>query len=398
MNAARQELPAADTPPLTTAATPQKPPRIDVVDWLRGLAVVLMFLAHGSDAWLRPDARAGTVYEVIRFLSGLPSRLFLLLVGVSLAIKYESRLARGASSALMRRETAVRGAEVLLFAYIFRLQEWVLSGFHGGWRTLLRVDILNCIGASMLVAAVVAVPRRGRPRYVLPLATAALFVGLGPYVGPAHFPDALPRAITSYFGGQRPMAWFTLFPFGAWALVGVVLGHIWLRTGKTARAQARTFALTFLAGALLTAVVVAVRRSGVELIRYPSEWAQQMGAGAFFYRLGILGMVAGIGYAANRFAGRRFSPMRQMGRTSLFLYWVHIELCYGYVAWRIRNRLGLAAGLALILALTMAMLGLSWLKTRTAERRSRALHALWGRLWTRRTGAGRSPPPAPFRP
>jgi hypothetical protein len=59
-------------------------------------------------------------------------------------------------------------------------------------------------------------------------------------VGPAHFPAWLPRPLTSYLGGQRPMAWFSLFPWGAWALVGVAVGHLWVdRKPRSSPAEER---------------------------------------------------------------------------------------------------------------------------------------------------------------
>ena len=120
-----------------------KPPRIEVVDWLRGVAVLFMILAHGMDAWLLPGAKTGTAYAAIRVASGIPARLFLLLVGVSAAIQFEAGLAKGIDTRAMRGRLLKRGLQVLVLAYLFRLQEWLLSHFYGGWETLFRIDILT---------------------------------------------------------------------------------------------------------------------------------------------------------------------------------------------------------------------------------------------------------------
>ena len=58
-----------------------------------------------------------------------------------------------------------------------------------------------------------------------------------------------------------------------------------------------------------------------------------------------------------------FSPMIQLGRTSLLVYWVHIELVYGKFAilpHRSQNVVGASAGL---LTIFVAMLALSLLRT-----------------------------------
>lgn len=330
---------------------------------MRGAAVVLMIMAHGMDAWLRPAAKSGFAYGLIKVGSGIPARLFLLLVGVSAAIQFEVGLAKGTDPRALRGRLLKRGVQVVGLAYVFRLQEWLLSRFYGGWETVFRIDILNAIGASMVVVALVATPRAGRRQVVPALLFAALFLGLGPLVGPAHFPTWLPRPITSYIGGQRPMAWFPIFPWAAWALSGVAIGHLWVWANADERRLRRCFGISIVVGIGLTSTVGMVRHLDPTIIRYPSEVIQQMGPGTFFHRLGLIATLSGIGYFWCRLAHGRFSVLRQLGRTSLLIYWVHIEFCYGSFVFALRGRFGLVGATLLVLVLTTLMLGLSWLKT-----------------------------------
>jgi len=336
---------------------------MEVVDWLRGVAVVLMIMAHGMDAWLLPAAKTGAIYAAIKVGSGIPARLFLFLVGVSAAIQFESGLAKELASGTMRGRLAKRGLQVLALAYLFRLQEWLLSHFYGGWEALFRVDILNAIGVSMLVVALVATPRDGHRQILPSLVLAGLFLSFGTLVGPAHFPAWLPRPLTSYIGGQRPMAWFSLFPWGAWALVGVAVGHRWVTASHDPYRQKHVFALTFAAGAALTAGVVAIRAAHPTIIRYPSELIMHMGPGIFFHRLGLIGLLAGAGFVWCQFLAGRFSVLRQLGRTSLLIYWVHIEFCYGSLVYALRSRLTIPSATLVVAILTLSMLGLSLAKT-----------------------------------
>jgi uncharacterized membrane protein len=346
-----------------TAANAVRGGRIEVVDWLRGLAVFLMIMAHGMDAWLLPSAKSGFLYGLVKVGSGIPARLFLLLVGVSAAIQFEAGLAKGADPGVLRGRLAKRGLQVLVLAYLFRLQEWVLSHFYGGWEALFRIDILNAIGATMLVVALVAAPRRGRRQILPALVCAAVFLGLGPAIGPAHFPTWLPRPITSYIGGQRPMAWFPLFPWAAWALCGVALGHLWVWASRVENRARRCFLLSFFLGIALTSTVGLVRYLDPTIIRYPNEVVQQMGPGIFFHRLGLIAALSAIGFAWCRALKGRFSVLRQLGRTSLLIYWVHIEFCYGSFVFPLRGRFHLLGAALLVLSLTTLMLGLSLAKT-----------------------------------
>src|SRR5688572_23361570 len=340
----------------------QSAPRIDAVDWLRGFAVVLMIQTHVYGAWLSRDAMTNPVYRWWSPYGGLPFRIFLLLVGVSMAIRFEAQIARGVERRVMVRGAVMRGFEILVLAYLFRLQEYILGGFWD-WHDLFRVDILNCIGASMMLVGPISAPRGGRPQIVVSLLAAAVPLALGPIVGPAHFPDWLPKPLTSYIGGQRPMAHFTLVPQLAWALVGVAIGHWWVRENRSPGRLARAFVITGAAGLAMIGAVKLVRHLDPYIIHYPSSMSWQMGPGTFFDRLGQIGLLALLAYVVTRVAGgRSFSPMRVLGQTSLLVYWVHVELCYGLLFKRVHGHLSLAQATVGFLVMTAAMLGLSVLR------------------------------------
>ncbi len=386
------ESPASSAEPASTVNVPARagvatalpPPesqgrRLGAVDWLRGLAVVLMIQTHLYDAWAASNAKATTAYTITRFLGGIPARLFMLLVGVSLAIRFEAHLTKATPRRAVIRESAQRGVLMLVLAYVFRVQEYVLGGLGDNWRDVFRVDILNCIGASLIVVPLIAAPLRGRPAYGPALLGAALFLGLGPIVGPARFPGWLPPELTSYLGGQRPLAWFSLFPWAAWPLAGVALGHVWMSAARRGPgSEAKVFLSSGIFGALCTATVIVVRAIDPHVIRYPSEVVQQMGPGAFFYRLGLIGVLAALAWAVVRRTRRpdgrsRFSVMRQLGTTSLLVYWVHVDLCYGLVSKPLHGRLTMSQSTVGFAAMLAAMIGLSLARTH-----------LWGPWWKER--------------
>ena len=362
---------AASTSATTATAAPARARanasgRLDAIDWLRGLAVVLMIQTHLYDAWVSDGVkRVSVAYGWTRFWGGVPARLFLLLVGVSMAIRFEGQISKKVDRATMVRGMVKRGFEIFLLAYLFRLQEFTLSGFGGDPMNLFRIDILNCIGASMMAIAFVVAPRKGRPQIAVALIATAVVVGLGPIIGPWHFPDFIPRPISSYFGGERPMAWFPLFPWAAWPLCGVAIGHIWVRQARISkRREAMAFILSGIVGVALIYGVTLVRKINPYIIHYPSDLVQQMGPGAFLYRLGMIGPMATVGWLVCRLLGDRFSVMRQLGRTSLLVYWIHVDLCYGLVSGRLHGRLSMAWATVGFVAMTGLMLAVSIYKTK----------------------------------
>ena len=111
-----------------------------------------MIEAHLLDSWTRfPDRQTGQ-FAYAMVLGGFGAPLFLFLAGVAVPLSAGSKARRtgdidGASRAVVRR-----GLEVFGLAFLFRIQAWVL-----GWsspRSLLKVDILNIMGPSIMAAAV----------------------------------------------------------------------------------------------------------------------------------------------------------------------------------------------------------------------------------------------------
>jgi uncharacterized membrane protein len=354
--------------------------RIDAIDWLRGLAVVLMIETHLFGYWTSPAARATTLYQQTRWPGGLPFRMFLLLAGVSMGIKFEAQLARGVERSAMVRGGVKRGFEVLVLAYLFRLQEYVLSLFWD-WHDLLRVDILNTIGASMMLAAPICAPRRGRPQYAVTLAVAAAIIAVGPFIGPGdHLPSWLPRHLAAYIAGHDKMAAFPLIPPMAWTLVGIAIGHWLARRSGDARRLMRAFVICGAVGLAMVAAVKLQRRIDPYLIRYSSDLAQQMGPDTFIYRLGWIGVLALLAHVAVRlWPPPRFSVMRTFGQTSLLVYWVHVELVYGLALKGLANKLSMAQATIAFVLMTAAMLGLSLLRLKYWRGWRHALEALKGK-------------------
>jgi hypothetical protein len=56
--------------------------------------------------------------------------------------------------------------------------------------------------------------------------------------------------------------------------------------------------------------------------------------------------------------------MRLFGQTSLFVYWVHVELCYGLLFRRFHNALSMRAATVGLLSMTAGMGVLAWLRLR----------------------------------
>ena len=138
-------MPAADAPKA----------RLAYIDWMRGLACLLMFQTHCYDAWLGGPARQSRFFMYSQLGGTFPAPLFLFLAGISFALVTDKLLQKNLAPSQIARSTIHRGAEIFAFGLLFRVQEYLISWGWAPKSDLLRVDILNTIGLSMMLMGVV---------------------------------------------------------------------------------------------------------------------------------------------------------------------------------------------------------------------------------------------------
>ena len=109
---------------------PAKTSRLSYIDWMRGLACVLMFQTHCYDSWLGGDARKTKFFMWSQLGGTLPAPLFLFLAGISFALVTDKLRSKQLSPNQIASSTIRRGAEILGLGLLFRLQEYVIA-FHG---------------------------------------------------------------------------------------------------------------------------------------------------------------------------------------------------------------------------------------------------------------------------
>src|ERR1700719_2556409 len=125
--------------------------RLAYIDWLRGLACVIMFQAHSYSSWLTPAARKTEFYRWSQAAATVPAPLFIFLAGVSSAMVTQRLREKGIARNAIARTTILRGAEIFALGLLFRGQEFILGYPNAPWTDLLRVDVLNILGLSMIL-------------------------------------------------------------------------------------------------------------------------------------------------------------------------------------------------------------------------------------------------------
>ena len=349
--------------------------RLSHIDWMRGLACVLMFQTHCYDSWLRPEARHSTLFAWSQLGGTLPAPLFVFLAGISVALVTERLREKGIARNAIARQTILRGAEIFGLGLLFRAQEFALGYPWSPWTDLLRVDVLNILGISIMLMGALcwlvgaAQPAASRTRPIAAsLATSAAIAMLTPPLWTTHRPSSLPWPIESYLNGVHtfgePQHWlFPLFPWAAFAFAGLAVGFF-LFTSFAQRREGLAFVLLGGIGLAAAALSMILDSSSIHLYAVYDYWHSS--PNFLLMRCGILLVILSLIYAWCRwgFAQKAFSPLIQLGQTSLLVYWVHIEFVYGRFSILPKRDSTIEQASFGLLAIFLAMLLLSLLRTR----------------------------------
>jgi uncharacterized membrane protein len=337
-----------------------------------------MFQTHCYDAWLSPAARKSTFFMYSQLGGTFPAPLFLFLAGISFALVTSKLIRKGYSSTRIARTTILRGAEILAFGLLFRLQEYVIAWGWAPWTDLLRVDILNTIGVSMMLMGLLCwltltiAPARASALPWAAAGTSLMISLLTPQLWTVWRPDWLPWPVESYINGVHnlgePQAWlFPVFPWSAFAFAGLALGFA-LQASWSHRHEAAFFVAAAPAGTLLIQIGRWLDTHTGQV--YPVYDFWHTSPNFFLIRLGFLLLFLSASYAWCRWGLGTwgFSPLIQLGQTSLLVYWIHIELVYGRFSIMQKHTQTITGATYGLLTIILMMLALSLLRTGTKDR------------------------------
>ena len=321
------------------------------VDWARGIAVLLMIEAHTVDAWTRLDVRHTKAFRDATVLGGFAAPLFLWLAGLAVVLAATRAAERTGSRRAAAEMICRRGLEIFILGFLFRLQGFVITpGSHPV--TLFRVDILNVMGPAIAVAGIMwGAGRTATARTASYAAIAGAIAMITPIVRPAPAVDALPLWLQWYVRPFGEFTIFTMLPWAGFVFAGGAAGAVIAAAGNE-RDEGRRLAILGLTGVSL--VLLGFYTAGrPSIYAVSSFWTSS--PTWFAIRLGILMIALSVIYVCEvvltawgkqpapdgRPLPATIDPLARLGRSSLFIYWIHVELVYGYASWMWRHRLPL---------------------------------------------------------
>ncbi|MBI5085353.1 MAG: DUF1624 domain-containing protein [Acidobacteria bacterium] len=330
--------------------------RLAFLDWTRGFAALIMLQGHVFHSFTAKELRNDGPYTLSQFCGGLTPAVFLFLTGVTLGFLMDSGARKGLTP-WQRTSTAMRRAGYLLaVAFLFRFQMWAFAFGQSPWTDIFRVDILNSMALGIAVLAPLAIfETRDRVRFA---AISGLVIACAaPIVGGLNLDWVHP--LLRHWLVPDPN-FFAFFPWAAFIAFGLSAGSI-LRLVEEAEMH-RVMQWAALMG--LGLIFGAQYFSNLPYSIYARSDFWVNSPGLILIKLGVIMLLACFAFLWTRHMNPTgWSFVRQLGGTSLLVYWVHTELVYGrwFGVWK--ETLSVPQTVALAVVVICLMIGLSVART-----------------------------------
>ncbi len=390
--------------------------RLVSLDLLKAYGILMMVQGHTLDAILNATSKATGVYHFLTYLRGFTAPVFLFAAGIGFMISMSRRKDDAPLKNFFIRLKHL--IPIIAFGYFLHLP------FFSLYKVLFRTtpaevaqlfisDILQVIGFTIIGLQIVSI-------FIKKPSGLALFSGgatilcfvLTPFFGLIKYPNDIPIFIfqlLSRAGGSL----FPMFPFSVYLLVGVIAryfvvspvrGHAFkgeasfmkteksefntstLKSKRSSNGVNKTKYYALLVGLFLLSIGWALGRLGHTDNRL----------GQLFYlhgslvsqRVGGVILLWAIFMFFDNAKGWLVRVLTDIGKASFLIYVVHIMIVFGSVAnkdlnlknpWGGNLGFGPATLIALIVVLTMCLLGILWIRAKEKY----PFYAKWARngIW-----------------
>jgi acyltransferase len=353
--------------------------RLESLDVLRGIAVVIMVLGHSVDSVLSPAARVTDLFRVYDAVRGFTAPLFLFISGLAFMVATERRWEEYRTPGPIVAKRLGRILFLLVVGYAlhlpyFSFEKVVIGATSAELAQFFQVDVLHCVAVTLLVLQVIVMV--GRTPAVAAGVAAGLATGIGlaaPVLWSSDLSGSLPRVLTPYLNAQQPSV-FPVVPYTVYMLAGAVVGRLYLgsRAKGTEQVVLGRVLVISAVGAMLGMISALVPAQV-----YPLHDWWKANPGLILIRLFVVFTLAASVLSAGRLPHAFSRPLVVLGRASFLIYAAHLVLVYGSSAndglmQLVGQRLTMPAALAVAVTVLLAMTAMvhvhAYVKTQHAGR------------------------------
>lgn len=342
--------------------------RLEYLDWVRGLGAAIMLQGHVFDSFTRNDLRGGGAFIYSQFIGGMPPAIFLFLTGVTLAFLMDSAERKELPARERIWKSLRRAGYLLAVALAFRAQMF-LTGWPAPTSDLAKVDVLNCMAFTIALLSPMALFKTAeRIRHCAILGIAIAFAS--PVISTLDW-SSVPGPIRAYI--VPDYRFFGFFPWASYLVFGVSAGSV-LRTIR-AESVERTMQWAALLGGALIGACSYFSNLPFSIYTKSEYWLNSPALP--LTKLGVTLILLAFAYVWTRHTAGAWSWVRQLGTTSLLVYWVHIELVYGRWFGASKGTLSVGQTVAASAVLIAVMVGLSLARTNWDRMKEWAAEMRW---------------------
>ncbi|MGP1993617.1 heparan-alpha-glucosaminide N-acetyltransferase domain-containing protein [Zobellia laminariae] len=304
-----------------------KTTRLYFIDAMRAWAILMMLQGHFIDGLLDTAFRDGSsiTFSIWKYFRGITAPVFFTVSGFI----FTFLLIKGDKTGLQNprvKKGLKRGLELLFIGYLLRMN---LLGLLQGeiYDSFYLVDVLHCIGLSLLGIIAIYLLSQKRKKYIFPTAlvsiTVLLFVFEPTYKtwGFSFLPDAFANYLTKSNGSV-----FTILPWFGYAAFGAFLSVVFTKFKNYRHLYSVAIPLFAITGAALIAY-------SSDLFLYISQITDlQLFANIYFnnylfIRLGDVLLVFCVFMLLRGLL--KHSTVLKLGQSTLSIYIVHFMILYG---------------------------------------------------------------------
>ncbi len=301
--------------------------RLHFIDVMRAWAILMMLQGHFVDGLLDPVYRdpGNGIYSVWRYFRGITAPVFFTVSGFIFTYLLIRVPQTGFSNPRIRKGLR-RGLQLLLIGYLLRLN---LGGLLQGklYNAFFLVDVLHCIGISIMVIIGVYLLTSQLRKWMLPLSllsiTLLLFL-FEPVYSNWTF-AALPEALANYFTRNNGSV-FTIIPWVGYTAFGAFLAVVFRRYQTHMNLYPNAIWLSLIAGVSLVYYsspffTFLHQWSGISL------FADVVSNNYLFIRLGNVMIVFAVFMLLRQWLVN--NTLLKLGQNTLSIYVIHFIILYG---------------------------------------------------------------------
>lgn len=302
--------------------------RLFFIDAMRAWAILMMLQGHFIDGLLDPVFRnpENPVFNVWYYFRGITAPVFFTVSGFIFTYLLIRVPQKGFDNPRVNKGIR-RGLQLLFIGYLLRSNFWGLFIKGEIYSSFYLVDVLHCIGLSILALIGVYLFTIKRKKYLFPILLAGITIVLflfEPLYKQWSF-SFLPNAIANYFTKTNGSV-FTIIPWLGYATFGAFVSVMFTRYKDFKYLYPVAISFALLAGFILIYIssplfIFLYDWSGVELFYLIQD------NNYLFIRLGNVFIVFAVFMALRKFMTNK--TVLQLGASTLSIYVIHFIILYG---------------------------------------------------------------------